>query len=296
MSFRELERALQSQVSESVYVVTDEDGKHYIPTPFVYGDGDGPTIALRRHGSGWALSDEGSTMMRLSWRLSEEELEEPVRKRKISDALALSQARQENGELLLTVNDSRYGEALFDFIHSLLLVDELGYPERSPMSSEQRITDIDFFDEQRMSSYVVAEMSEVQTHKERPVSIADFKREFTDIVRESLPDNRLNFDWYDPDWDPGGNYVVDCMINGTDSPLFLYAPGNHVQARDTTITIYRFNDQEIKGRHAAIFRDSSKLPKKVKSQLRDVCDVTFDNFERERESIRKFLNTLRQED
>ena len=110
MSFQELERELQAQICESVHIVANENGGYYIATPFYYGDGDGPVIALRRNGKGWVLSDEGSAMMRLSWRLSEEELGEPERQRKIADALALSQASQKNGELVLQVNGSRYGD------------------------------------------------------------------------------------------------------------------------------------------------------------------------------------------
>ena len=293
MSFREIERALQAQVSESVNIVTDGDGKHYIATPFCYGDGDGPTIVLRPQGSGWVLSDEGSTMMRLSWRLSEEELEEPERQRKIADALALSQARQKDGELFLQVSDSRYSEALFDFVHSLLLVDELGYPERSSEPSDQQTHHIEHFDEGRKSSNVTAARIGTQASSDRSMSITEFKSEFIDIVREALPHDRLHFDWHDASWDSIGNYVVDCMVNGMDSPLFLHAPGSNVQARDATITVYRFNDQEVNGRHAAIFRDASKLTRKVRSQLFAVCDVTFDNFDKEREGIREFLNTLR---
>ncbi len=289
MSFQELERALQAQVSESVYIVTNGDGKHYITTPFFYGDGDGPTIALRRQGSGWALSDEGSALMRLSWRLSDDELEEPERRRKIADALALSQARQRNGELFLPVNDSKYGEALFDFVHSLLLVDELGYPESISISSDPE-AQFDASQEVRSFEYATAA---ARSLKRRLMPMQEFKRGFADLIKESLPRDRLTFDWHDASWDSAGNYVVDCMVNGMDSPLFLHAPGSNVQARDATITVYRFNDQEVNGRHAAIFRDASKLTRKVRSQLFAVCDVTFDNFERERESIRKFLNTLR---
>lgn len=293
MLFQELERTLQAQICEVVHIVTNGDGKHYIATPFFYGDGDGPTIALRPQGSGWVLSDEGSTMMRLSYRLSEEELEEPERQKKIADALALSQAHQKDGELFLQVSDSRYSEALFDFVHSLLLVDELGYPERSSETSEQQTHHIEHFDERRRSSNVTVARTGTQASSDRSMSITEFKSEFIDIVRETLPHNRLHFDWHDSSWDPTGNYAVDCKVNGMDSPLFLHAPGTNVQARDATITVYRFNDQEVNGRHAAIFRDASKLTQKVRSQLFAVCDVTFDNFDKEREGIREFLNTLR---
>ena len=289
MPFQELERALQAQICESVYIVTNRTGKHYIATPFVYGDGDGPTIALRQHGSGWALSDEGSALMRLSWRLSEEELEEPARQRKIADALALSQAQNENGELFLPMNDFKYGEALFDFVHSLLLVDELGYSEGAPASPELASH---FDDIEEVRSFAPAPAISGPA-KSGLMPMKEFKKEFAELIRESLPQGRLHFNWHDATWDSVGNFVVDCMVNGMDSPLFVHAPASNVQARDATITAYRFNDQETRGRHAAIFRDSSKLSRKVRSQLYAVCDVTFDNFDSERESIRGFLKSLR---
>ena len=293
MSFKELERALQAQVCESVYLVTNGDGKRYIATPFVYGDGDGPTIALRQHGSGWVLSDEGSTMMRLSWRLSEEELEEPVRQRKIADALALSQASHENGELILPVNDSGLGDALFDFVHSLLLVDELGYPESSH-TPRARLTQVESLDETLNYRHVLvpADMAVEKTRGGHMISIPEFKSRFAGLIERSLPQERIHFDWHDSSWDVECNYVVDCMINGFGPPLFLHAPGSNVQARDATITIYRFSDQRVRGRHAAVFRDSTKLTRKVKSQLKAVCEVTFDNFEEEEERIQEYLYTL----
>lgn len=293
MSFKELERTLQAQLCESVYVVTNDDGRHYIATPFSYGDGDGPVIALRRNGKGWVLSDEGNTMMRLSWRLSEKELRDPKRQRKIADALALSQASQKDGELFLDVNKSRYGEALFDFVHSLLIVDELGYPE-SPSVSDKPATDlVDYFGWQQETIVAAAEDAPRRRPKSYLMPIQEFKSGFTSLLEECLPQDRLNFNWHDPEWDDAGNYTVDCMVNGTVSPLFLHAPATDIRARNAIITIYRFNEQRVEGRHAAIFRDASRLPKKVTSQLAEVCDIRFGNFEKDQGRIREYLRSLR---
>ena len=291
-SFQELERELQAQICESVYIVTKGDGKHYITTPFSYGDGDGPVIALRRNGKGWVLSDEGNTMMRLSWRLSEKELKSPERQRKIADALALSQASQKDGELFLQVNNSTYGKALFDFVHSLLIVDELGYPE-NPSVSDKLTTDIEYSSDWQQETFVAASNAPRWSPKRPLMPIREFKNGFISLLEECLPQDRLNFNWHDPEWDTASNYTVDCMVNGMASPLFLHAPATDIQVRDTTFTIYRFNEQEVEGHHAAIFRDASRLTKKVISQLDAVCDVQFDGIENERERIREYLQSLR---
>ena len=65
MSLSEIARDLQAQISKSMYVEAGDDGRHYVATPFVFGDGDQPVIALAPDGDGWMLSDLGSTLFRL---------------------------------------------------------------------------------------------------------------------------------------------------------------------------------------------------------------------------------------
>ena len=182
---------------------------------------------------------------------------------------------------------------MFDFVHSLLVVDELGYPENFPPSQELA-THIVPFSDWRGSDYLAAASGPPrQSRKSDLMPMREFKMGFTDIIKGSLPRDRVNFNWHDSSWDADGTYTVDCMVNGMDIPLFLHAPGSNVQARDATITIYRFNEQEVRGRHAAIFRDASKLTRKVTSQLDAVCDVQFYKFENEQGRIREYLQSLR---
>lgn len=132
MSLHEFERALQAQVAESVRLESDRDGRMYIAIPLTFGDGDEPVIAPRKDGSGWALSDEGSTMMRLSWKLSEKERKDPERLRNIDGAMKLGSVVESKGELIRRVEGENYAEALFDFVQALLRIDDLGYPDPPP--------------------------------------------------------------------------------------------------------------------------------------------------------------------
>ena len=47
MSLTEIARELQAQISKSVYVETDNSGRHRIVTPFAFGDGDQPVYWSR---------------------------------------------------------------------------------------------------------------------------------------------------------------------------------------------------------------------------------------------------------
>ena len=130
MSPHELETALRAQVSESVCLAPDSEGRHYIVTPFTFGDGDGPVILLHKNGPGWTLTDQGNTMMRLSCRLNDSELKDPERLRKIDGAMKLGSVVESEGELIRHIDGTNYAEALFDFVHALLRIDELGYPDQ----------------------------------------------------------------------------------------------------------------------------------------------------------------------
>ena len=275
MSPHELESALCAQVSESVYLAPDSEGVYYVITSFTFGDGDGPVIALRENRTGWTLTDQGNTMMRLSYRLSDKELEDPELGRKMKGAMNMGSVVESEGELIRLVKGTNYAEALFDFVHTLLRIDELGYPNPSysPASSVAR------------SQSDVAQAS-MRRHS---MSVQEFRESFTDLVMESLPEERINFGWYDPSWDWNGEYAVDCMVNGMATPLFLHALSTNDHAKDTIITIYRFQEQLVRGHHIAIFRDASRLTKRVRSKLDAVCETRFDNFMEERSRIKEFL-------
>ncbi len=267
MSPHELESALRAQVSESVYLAPDSAGVNYVITSLTFGDGDGPVVVLRENRFGWTLTDQGNTMMRLSYRLNDKELEDPELRRKIRGAMNMGSVVESKGELLRLVEGTNYAEGLFDFVHALLRIDELGYPD--PPSPQNN---------------ALSGKSEG-----RVMSVREFRESFTNLVMESLPEERISFGWHDPNWDRNGEYTVDCMVNGMTTPLFLHALGTNTHARDAIITIYRFQEQFVSGHHIAIFRDANRLTKRVRSKLDAVCETRFDNFVEERSRIKEFL-------
>ena len=276
MSPHELERALRTQVSESVYLEPDSEGGYYVITSITFGDGDGPVISLRKKGPSWTLSDQGNTMMRLSYRLNDKERQDPERLRKMDGAMKLGGVIESKGELLRHVEGTNYAEALFDFVHALLRIDELGYPNlsHSPVRGG--------------AAFPQSDAAHASTHR-RGMSVREFRESFTNLVLEILPEERISFGWHDPSWDWNGEYAVDCMVNGMTTPLFLHALGTNTHARDAIITIYRFQEQLVSGNHIAIFRDAKRLAKGVRSKLDAVCDTRFDDFVEERSHIKEFL-------
>jgi len=154
MSLSKIVRDLQAQISKSVYVETDNSGRHRIATPFAFGDGDQPVIVLVPNGEGWMLSDSGSTLFRLSFQMDDDALADPANKRRLNSALSMAGISRCNDELTKPLLNSDYAGALFDFVHALLKIDELGdfgapvpNPTRAtPMSNSMHPRTPDVFD------------------------------------------------------------------------------------------------------------------------------------------------------
>jgi len=271
MSVTNIARELQSQVSASIYVEEADNGRHYVATPFVFGDGDQPVVALVANGSEWEFSDLGNTLFRLGFQLSPSELLESSNQRQLESALSMCGVERRNGVLTKPLRNGNYADSLFNFIHAMLKIDELGDFSISRSGSPS--------------------MSGPPVHPPSAGGLRrpDFKTEVAGFVEGLLPDRRIVRGWYDHSWDFEREYQVDFRISGKSAPMFLHAVGTPTHARDATITIYRFLDQEVDGRHVVIVRDASRITKRVLSKLENVCHNSFRNLGRERETIRNFL-------
>ena len=269
VSLSEITRDLQSQISQSLRIETDHRGQHYIATPFVFGDGDQPVIALSPEGDGWALSDRGNSLFRLGFQLTDAEYDDPAQRQRMDSILAMAGIKQRGGELVKELPSGQYAAALFDFVHALLKIDELGdYPALADPTS---------LASKRAGSGGPA--------KERP----QIKDEVRELITECVPRHRFVPNWHDPGWDRDGEYPVDFKVNGMPRPLFLHTPGTLTLAQEATITIYRFREQGVEGKHIAILRGDSRISVKAKSKLHTVCDAIFYNLEGQRLEIKEFL-------
>ena len=116
----------QAQVARPFYIDCDDDGQHYIATPFAFDDGDEPVVALIEDGSNQALlSDLGNTFFRMSY----ESRPDPG---EVSRILADAGISQHNGDLTMPLRQGQYAEAVLDFVHALLKIDKMSTSHKSP--------------------------------------------------------------------------------------------------------------------------------------------------------------------
>src|SRR5438309_1665811 len=79
----------RSRVGEQVSLEPEGSGRYRVLTPFRFEDGDHFSIVLKRDQAGrWFLSDEGHTIMHLSYWLDEKELESGNRHEIIQSSLS----------------------------------------------------------------------------------------------------------------------------------------------------------------------------------------------------------------
>lgn len=251
-----IEREFREKVSSEVELMAEGIDRYQVFTPFRFDDGDHLAIVLKKHqGTHWVLSDEANTYMRLTYEIDEKDLGRGTRKKIIDNALSMFQVEDFDGELLIDVNDGQYGDALYSFIQALL-----------------KITDVTYLSRERVHT--------------------TFRDDFRTLCEESMPEDRLTFDWYHPQFDPNKLYKVDCHVNGMSRPLFVHALEGNRATLDATIALLKFEGWGCVFHSLAIFEDQGKINGNVLARFSDVCGRQFSNLTGNRERIAHYLGEI----
>lgn len=248
-----IERDLREKVSAQIRLVSEGLNRYRVFTPFILPDGDHLAIVLTGLGDDWVLSDEGHTYMHLTYELDEKSLYQGTRQTLITNALATYGIGDRDGELVLPVPDRSFGDALFSFIQALL-----------------KITDVTYLSRERVRS--------------------TFMEDFRTLMTEHVPASRREFDWHEPRLDPQAQYVVDCRVNGTQRPLFVFALPGDDRTRDATISLLTFERWGLPLRSLAIFEDQEAINRKVLARFSDVAEKMFPSLA-SHERIAQYLST-----
>jgi hypothetical protein len=159
-SVETIERDFKHKVCEELRVASEGINRYRVFTPFMFNDGDHLSIVLKRENQQWMLSDEGHTLMHLTYQIDEKDLYHGNRQKLITNALSMFSVTDREGELVLTIPRGQYGDALYSFVQALL-----------------KISDVNYLTRERVKS--------------------TFLEDFRTFITEEVPEDRRTFDWSD---------------------------------------------------------------------------------------------------
>jgi hypothetical protein len=247
-----IEQEFAAKVCKSLSLVSEGLSRYRIFTPFMFEDGDNYSIVLKKENGSWILSDEGHTFMHMTYKLEEKDLQRGTRQQIISSVLSMFGVSDREGELILKIEDDRYGDAFYSYIQAL-----------------SKITDLSYLSRERIRS--------------------TFLEDFRQFISGILPGERYKFNWNDPHKDPERKYEVDCRVNGREEPFFIYALPGDDKTRDATISLLQFEKWGLSNRSVAVFEDQENIGRKVLARFSDVCEKQFSSLENNKDRIKKYL-------
>jgi hypothetical protein len=252
MSVKAITQNFRQKVCDQVRVEAEGVDRYRVFTPFIFEDGDHLVVVLKQENGGWILSDEGHTFMHLTYDLEDKDLRSGGRQKIISNALSAFSVEDRNGELILSINNDQYGDALYSYVQALLKISDVSYLSRERVRTT-------------------------------------FMEDVREFVKEQIPEERVQFEWHDPTHDPDSRYTADCMIESSSGPILIYALANDDRVREATINLLMFEKWGLKFRSIGIFEDQEEINRKTLAKFSDVCEKQFSNFGGNKDRLLKYV-------
>ncbi len=200
-----LEQRISESMGSQVEVRSRGIEEYRVSTPFLFNDGDELKIILKRSGSGWTLTDEGHTMMYLSYHD-------------------------------IDVNGGHRSSVLARILSSHFMKDEDGCFVIDGIKTEDDIAKSVYTFSQGLMK--IGDMA--MWRKERAKS--HFAEVFKSYVISGVRNRNVKFSYTDSEYDPKGLYVIDCCVylRQSNRPVYLFNVPSSEKAEWTTATIYYF--------------------------------------------------------
>jgi len=250
MNATDIERNFQEKVCEQVHLLPEGLMRYIVNHPFTFNDGDHYIVVLRSSGEEWELSDEGHTIMHLSYQGFD--LNRGGYREIIENTVSAFGIKNREGELILSIPEMRFGDGLFSFIQALVKISDINYLER------ERIRSL-------------------------------FMEEFKGFLSEKIPDPRRTFEYHDPQRDPSRVYPIDCRVEARTKPLFIFGITNDSKCQTATNIIYWWEKQQEPFNVMAIHENMEEINSKILARFSDVCGKQFSNLPTNRDRITSFI-------
>ncbi len=236
MNSTDMVDSFRSKVCREIDVEPEGIDRYVIYTPFMFDDGDHFVVVLRKEGEAWFLTDEGHTLMHLTY--SGLNVFNRTRARIVEESLVAHGAENKDGVLRMPVLNGGYGDALYSFLQAL-----------------SRVATVTQMTKEHVASTFAADVAE--------------------LLKATVPANRATYRWHHPEKDPDGNYFVDCMINGAEKPCLVFAIQSTLKCSHATTTCLMFERWGLPFYSVALHEDQTQIGRRQVAQLSDIVGKQF---------------------
>jgi len=249
MNQDEILQDFKKKVCDKISLKQKGKNRYMVITPFLFEDGDMFKIILKKDGDNWYLTDEGHTLMHLSY--DEIDVDSGRRKEFFSQALTRNFLRYDEGEIKAIIEKNDYGDALYSFVQGLM-----------------KVVDLEYLSQERV----------------RSLFLEDLKRMLEQTIKRPK-----DFNYKYPEVDSRGVYVIDCKIDLPKRPIHIFGANTEDRCKNIALSCYYLKEHEIKFFSIVIFEDQQEISSKVLTQITDAVGKQYSSLDSAKKELPGFI-------
>ena len=257
MNATDMQAKLCHALCGSVKVRARGDALWQVDTPWTFPDGDGYSIYVSQAPTGgFRISDQGLTMMRLSYENDIGKLREGTRGRLLTQVLADAGLFEDDGEFYLESTTEDLGASVMRIGQALT-----------------RVHDLTFLNRLRVES--------------------TFYEDLREKLQTVVGVERLTEGYVVPGVANARDYPVDYFVSGGAAPLYLFGVPNRDKARLATIILQHLTRAGLDFDSMVVFQNAADLHRADLGRLMNAANDMIDSLEATDDFERKLLRRVK---
>lgn len=247
-----LQATLRGFIAEAFSLERLDADALLLHTPFAFDDGDGFPLVLEHTADGWQITDRGGSVEHLSYydvNLTES------RKHVIKEIARTAGLKVDDWELVRPANGELAAADVFDFLHAMARVADLG------LTSTSRIANM-------------------------------LREDLETLVQRRFPASAYDLDYVNPR-DPDGIFSADVLFRRGDpqaDPLLGFAVWNNDRADRAAITLLQYEAWGLKWDSVVFLDEDVNLSRRQQRLLNRKAGMQFSNITEREEEIASWLH------